>query len=270
MGAVALQSQSHFAEHAQSHATSIARPPIVAVSQLTFSERVSKLLDRIDYRLADSEEERDAIFRLRYQAYLAEGNIAPNASGRFTDAYDDTDNAWIFGLYLDGKLASSIRLHIASKENPEFPSYKVFSDLMRPELDAGKVIIDPTRFATDRTFSRLYPGLPYVTLRLCWLAAEHFHAEHFLVAIRTEHQAFYKRVFNHRLICDARPYPLLDKPISLMTVNQAEVADQVHRRYPFFRSTYFERRMLFDRFIPGPHAPLQPHVDAANPQRQHP
>jgi hypothetical protein len=32
-----------------------------------------------------------------------------------------------------------------------------------------------------------------------------------------------------------------------MTVNYEEVADTVHRRYPFFRSTYFERRMLFDR-----------------------
>jgi hypothetical protein len=91
-------------------------------------------------------------------------------------------------------------------------------------------------------------------LRLCWLAAEHFRAEHFLVAIRTEHQAYYRRTFRHRLICDARPYPLLAKPISLMTVNVAEVAEQVYQRYPFFRSTYFERRMLFERnlFAPRP------------------
>ena len=89
-------------------------------------------------------------------------------------------------------------------------------------------------------------------MRLCWLAAEHFRAEHFLVAIRTEHQAFYRRTFQHRLICDARPYPLLAKPISLMTVNVAEVAEQVYQRYPFFRSTYFERRMLFGRNLFAP------------------
>ena len=61
------------------------------------------------------------------------------------------------------------------------------------------------------------PACP--TRRCGWrrLAAEHFRAEHFLVAIRTEHQAFYRRTFHHRLICDARPYPLLAKPISLMT-----------------------------------------------------
>jgi hypothetical protein len=35
-----------------------------------------------------------------------------------------------------------------------------------------------------------------------------------------------------------------------MTMNYAEAADQVHQRYPFFRSTFFERRMLFERGLP--------------------
>jgi hypothetical protein len=216
-----------------------------ATSPASFNDRVSNLLDRIDCRVAVTAEDREAIFHLRYNAYLNEGAIAPNSAQRFSDPYDHTDNVRIFGLYLDGQLASSIRLHVANKAQPEFPSHKVFADLMDPELEAGKTIIDPTRFATDKRLSKLFPGLPYVTLRLCWLAAEHFNAEHFLVAIRPEHQAFYRRTFLHQPICEARPYPLLAKPISLMTSNYEDVADAVHRRYPFFRSTYFERRMLF-------------------------
>lgn len=235
------------------------QPTFTEVSApLSFNDRVAKLLDRIDFRLAVSSEEREAIFRLRYNAYLNEGAIAPNASQRFSDPYDTTDNARIFGLYLDGELASSIRIHVATKEQPDFPSYKVFADLMDPELEAGKTIIDPTRFATDKRLSKLFPGLPYATLRLCWLAAEHFTAEHFLVAIRSEHQAFYRRTFLHHPICEARPYPLLAKPISLMTVNYEDVADTVHRRYPFFRSTYFERRMLFER--PAEVLPISPRL----------
>jgi hypothetical protein len=35
-------------------------------------------------------------------------------------------------------------------------------------------------------------------------------------------------------------------------VNVAEVAEQVYQRYPFFRSTYFERRMLFGRNLFAP------------------
>lgn len=234
-------------------------------AQLTFNDRVTQLLDRIDYRLADSDEDREAIFKLRYQAYLNEGAIEPNTSKIFADPYDDMDNVWIFGLYIDGELASSIRIHVANEQEPEFPSYSVFADLLDPELAAGKVIVDPTRFVTDKKFSKLFTGLPHVTLRLCWLAAEYFSADHFLVAIRKEHQAFYKRTFNHTLICDERPYPLLSKPISLMTLHYPDVADQVHRRYPFFRSTYFERRMLFERFLPANAVPLQPRVPNLSP-----
>jgi len=225
--------------------------------QVGFSERVAQLLDRIDCRLIENDDEREAVFRLRYDAYLREGAIAPNLSQTFSDGYDDSENCWLFGLYLDGALASSIRIHVGTEDAPVFPSLSVFADLLEPELLAGRIIIDPTRFVTDPRLSKLHPGLPHLTLRLCWLAAEYFRAEHFIVAVRAEHQAFYKRTFSHRSICGPRPYPLLSKPITLMTVNYAEVADQVHRRYPFFRSSYFERRMMFERYLPIPKMPLR-------------
>jgi len=216
---------------------------------LGFSERIAQLLDRIDCRPAESDADREAIFRLRYEAYRREGAIAPRLPGTFADPYDDTDNVWLFGLYLDEQLASSIRIHVASRKHPQFSSFEVFADLLEPELNAGKIIIDPTRFVTDRNLSRLHRGLPHITLRLCWLAAKYFNADHFLVAIRPEHQAFYRRTFQHQLICGPRPYPLLSKPISLMTVHYTSVAPDVHRRYPFFRSSLFERRTLFDQIV---------------------
>ena len=221
-------------------------------SHSRFSDRIAQLLDRIDCRFADSVEDREAIFRLRYQAYRQEEAIAPNFTQTFCDPYDDADNVWLFGLYIHGDLASSIRLHVASEDNRDFPSRHVFADVLEPELDAGKVIIDPTRFVIHKDHSRVNPGLTYATCRLAWMAAGYFGAEHLLAAVRVEHQAFYRRTFNHRLLCEPRPYPLLAKPISLMTVHHASVAEQVHQRFPFFRSTLFERRMLFERYPPMP------------------
>ena len=100
--------------------------------QNNFSNRVAELLDRLDCRLAETPEEREAIFRLRYECYLREGAISPNASETFSDSYDDSPNARIFGLYLDGELASSIRIHVTSPEHSDFPSYHVFEDLLEP------------------------------------------------------------------------------------------------------------------------------------------
>jgi N-acyl-L-homoserine lactone synthetase len=212
----------------------------------SFSESVAKLLDRIDYRRADTPEEREAIFRLRYEAYVRDGTIAPNATGTFHDRYDDTDNVHLFGLYVDGELASAIRIHVASREHPHFPTLDVFPEYLQPELDAGKVIVDPTRFVADERLSRIHRALPYATLRLCGMCARYFKADELLAAVRAEHQAFYRRIFQHRMACAPRPYPLLAKPIGLMTIDYPAVAEDVHRRYPFFRSTLFERRMAFE------------------------
>jgi hypothetical protein len=229
----------------------LASVPAAAVEKSSLSDRVMGLLERVDYRRADTPEERQAIFRLRYQAYLREGAIPPNPSERFADALDDSDNVWIFGCYIEGELASSIRLHVATRGSPGLPALNVFSDLLSPEIGAGKTIIDPTRFVANRAASRRYPELCYVTTRLAWLASEYFSANLLLATVRAEHQAFYARVFGHRLICEPRHYPSLTKPISLMALDYPLARERVVQRQPFFRSTVFERRMLFARAAPA-------------------
>ena len=220
-------------------------------AESSFCKRIEQLLARIDCRRVNSEEEREAIFRLRYQAYMREGTISPNSSEMFSDPYDDSDNAYLFGLYIDDELASSIRIHVGSTEHPYFPSLEVFSDVLQPELDAGKIIVDATRFVVDEKLSKRYRALPYATVRLNWLAAEYFDTDYSLAAVRPEHQAFYRRIFRLRLICEPRPYPHLTKPICLMASDYRTVANYVHQRYPFFRSTLFERHKLFWRLRPA-------------------
>src|SRR5262245_30740276 len=100
----------------------LASVPAAAVPARTLSDRVLSLLERVDYRRADTPEERDAIYRLRYAAYLREGAIVPNASERYSDALDDISNVWTFGVYVDGELASSIRLHVATRQSPILPA----------------------------------------------------------------------------------------------------------------------------------------------------
>lgn len=233
--------------------------------QTGFATQVSELLDVIDVRLMESDAEREAVARLRYDSYRREGAIAPNSSGTFADPYDDNANCWILGLYIGDELASSVRIHVATRFSPAFPSLSVFRDLLEPDLHAGATIVDPTRFVTDARLSRLYTGLPHVTVRLCWMAAEHFGATHLLAAVRAEHQAFYKRLFGHRMLCGPRNYPLLTKPITLMTVDYREVMERVHRRYPFLRSTFFERRVLFERSALTPPNLHEPYVGRSRP-----
>jgi hypothetical protein len=213
----------------------------------SLNDRVLGLLERVDYRCAQSAEDREAIYKLRYAAYLREDAIPPNASQTFSDSLDATDNCWIFGVHIDGRLASSIRLHVATKARPQLPALNVFSDMLLPDIEAGRTVIDPTRFVADRELSRRFPELCYVTVRLAWMASEYFSTNLLLATVRTEHQAFYRRLFGHRPLCPARHYPSLTKPISLMALDYPTRKNTVNQHHPFFRSTYFERRMLFAR-----------------------
>jgi hypothetical protein len=126
-------------------------------------------------------------------------------------------------------------------------SADVFSDVLLPRLDRGEVMIDPSRFVADPDKAKRVPELPYLTLRLAYLACEHFNADLGLAIVRPEHQAFYRRVFLHKTIAEPRLVPGLLKPFGLMAADFPTFRKKVFERYPIMRSTAFERRMLFER-----------------------
>lgn len=218
------------------------------------------LLDQVEYRLAESEAEKEKIYNLRYRAYLTEGAIEPRGDQRLADRFDELPNSWTFGIYLGGELTSSVRISVASPDQSDTPAVDAFPDLLKPELAKGKVIVDPNRFVADPVRRTKYPQLPYVTLRLAYVACEHFNADIGTATVRKEHQAFYRRVFLHQPLCLPRPYPTLTKPLCLMAVDYPKLRDKVFRRYPLFRSTEAERQMLFGRnrgvLSPVPELPL--------------
>ncbi len=213
--------------------------------QPALAERVRELLQRVSYRRADTDEDREAIYRLRYEAYLGEGAIEPNFGRRFSDRYDDLDNGWTIGIQMGGRYVSSMRVHVATRDYPEMVAADVFPDEVKPLIEAGNVIVDPTRLVVDPGPAGAIPGLAYLTVRIGTMAAEYFHADYVLATVRAEHQAFYRKVFDAKVVCDPRPYPGLIKPLSLMILNLREVRDRVAARYPFFVSSRAEQAALF-------------------------
>lgn len=221
-------------------------------------ERGTELLDRVDYRLAQTEFEKEEIYRLRYRAYMHEGAIEPRADKRLTDRFDNLPNSWIFGVYFDGMLASSLRVSVATSLDDETPAVDAFADLLKPELAKGKVIVDPNRFVADPDRDHRVPELPYLTVRLGYVACAYFNADIGTATVRSEHRAFYRRVFLQKPLCEPRPYPTLTKPLCLMAADYPEVREKIFERYPYFRSTFFERRKLFEReqVVSEPLAPV--------------
>jgi hypothetical protein len=211
-----------------------------------FVNHVFALLDRAECRQVETSAEREAAFKLRYDAYRRENWIDASESKQLFDPeYDQSSNGRVFGVFIDGVMASTIRIHVSHNENEILPSTGVFGDVILPQLRAGRGIVDSTRFATRIEYSRQYPELAYVTVRLTWLAVAHSHAHFHIATIRAEHQAFYRRVFGHDAWSGERDYPNVNCKIVCMGLDFSAHKDRVEARYPFFRSTPDERRKLF-------------------------
>ena len=90
------------------------RPAAEAIALVP--ERTADPLEHVDYRLAETPEDKDRIYRLRYRAYLREGAILPSESERVTDRYDDLPNNFTFGIFVRGELYSSIRISVLTSE----------------------------------------------------------------------------------------------------------------------------------------------------------
>jgi len=207
--------------------------------------RVTSLLDDVEYTLVDPEAQREAVYRLRYDCYLAEQAIIPNDHEIFDDEFDGQSNSFLFGISLQGRLISSIRIHIVSPECPYSPSMTAFSDVLRPVTDRGETFTDPSRFVIDRNVRGFTPLMPYVTLRLASMAADHFDTDHILATARIEHTPFYRRIFRLEPRTPPRAYPGLVKPLCLLSNEMDVIRDKVYSRYPIFSSDAAEREAIF-------------------------
>ena len=204
-------------------------------------------MKRVEYRRADKVDEKEAIYRMRHEAYTRERSIEPNASGLFCDPEDETPNVWLIGVFIDGVLASSIRLHVASRPEQYLPVTQNFPDIILPRLRAGDVLIDATRQTSRLEFTRTYPFLTYITMRLVFVAEEHFGGDFITAACRPENQAAFRRLCGFVNWAPPRPYPPLARPQALMGYDCKAKGRATRERYPFVPSTAALRRALFER-----------------------
>ncbi len=224
--------------------------------QSSFSRSVLALLDHVEYRRCESGEDIEAIYRLRYDAYRRNGFLEESASQMMTDELDDAPNCYRFGVFIDRELVSTVRIHHITQAQPFGPIMSVFGDVLRPRLASGQSFVNPTLLAADTSGVAMRRALPYLTLRLAVIANTYFNSTNCVCVIREEHTAFYHRIFGSRQVGQPRPYPPFTVPVMLYDSECALNMERTLRRFPFFRSTAFERRMLFAKAPRGELAPL--------------
>ncbi len=207
------------------------------------------LLARAEYRRADSWCEINRIFHLRNEWYLKEEAISKNRNEIYFDAFDAGDNVYNIGLYIDGEIASALRLHIVRTDANASPSLESFPDILTPKLAERKSVIDLSTFVFNHEIARKYPQLPYVALRPIFLASTFFAADMIITTCRTASIPFYRRSLYARVVSEPRLHPFLTTRMGLMEVDIHANCERILARYPYWQSSAREREALLG---PGP------------------
>lgn len=220
-----------------------------AGSEKSLNSKIMEVLDGIEYRRIDTLEDIAEAAVIRTSAYTVSNLLTLNGIP-LVDEVDFDSHAYVFGVYLGGRLISTVRLHHVTPDHRVTTTFSVFPDHLNAWLDAGKSFIDPVRFAADPEVAKGIPSLPFVTLRLAVLAAVHLGTDYVVQLSTARHAAFYRRIFQGKQVAEPIVGGKFNIPLALQATDVAETIDGLLERFPFFRSTHAERAALFDR-VPG-------------------
>ena len=227
-----------------------------AEQQNRFSERLLELLDHVEYRRVETGEDMEDVARIRFKAYKM-ADILPLSGTMLIDDIDFDSHAYVFGIYFQERLISTVRVHHVTPEHRVSSSGSVFGAEIDRFLDAGLSLIDPVRLAADPEILKEMPAIPYLTLRVATMASEHFDVDRCLSLVKPQHAAFYKRVFDaDTIVSPQKNCGNYNIDLTLLAARVREIRPWLYTRFPFFDSESFERRMMFGDDRETQYAPL--------------
>ncbi|WP_438751806.1 N-acyl amino acid synthase FeeM domain-containing protein [Pararhizobium sp. O133] len=224
--------------------------------QIKFADRLLELLDHVEYRRVETGEDMEDVARVRFKAYKM-ADILPLSGNMLIDDIDFDSHAYVFGIYFEERLISTVRVHHVTPDHRVSSSGSVFGAEIGSLLDSGMSLIDPVRLAADPEILKEMPAIPYLTLRVATMASEHFDVDRCLSLVKPQHAAFYKRVFDaETIVTPQKNCGSYKIDLTLLAARVREIRPWLYTRFPFFDSEAFERRMMFGGAGPAYHSPL--------------
>jgi Autoinducer synthetase. len=217
-----------------------------------FLNKAELTLKMIDYRKITTSKEIEDVQRLRFEAYSRENNVFSDKKFFRSDKFDNERNAEVFGLYIENRIAASLRIHRVTAETPQTPSAIYFPEFFASRLARGDSFLEPTRFVISDEFARRFPLLHFMTMRVCFMATVHYGMPFILCSVRGEHGSYYKRFFGMEAEVVGKMVPTIAIPADLYVGSVAEKLPLVEQRLPFMRSTEEERAALFEESFEQP------------------
>jgi hypothetical protein len=194
---------------------------------------------------------RDQVYCLRYRAYRKEDAIEPSASGAFEDRYDHQPNHALWALTYEDKVIGSIRTTWFDPAQPDpIPEMHAYRDDLAKLVADDARILSGNRLVTDPDLSSASAQAVLLLLRHFMVTASYRAFDWAIAAARSNHLAFYRRVFRACVVSQGRVYPGLRCPMHLMAcdLRQNNVLFAITQGTPSLRPRGYEQIFLDQKY----------------------
>jgi hypothetical protein len=190
----------------------------------------------IVYKVAESHQEREAAFRLVYQAYTRAGLIEANPHQMRVTPYQLLDTTDVFVAMLDDVVISTVSL--VDDGELGLPLEHIYGDEVTLLRKRGFRIAEVSSLADRRRqLSRTLPVFVPL-MRLMVQAARHRGVEQLLVAVHPRHARFYQRFLSFEPLGLEKSYPLVrNNPAVALRLDFGKIAAQRPVNYDTFFGT---------------------------------
>ena len=175
----------------------------VATALPLVAARVSEA--ELAYKLARSQSEREAAFRLVHDSYVRSGLIAPKAHGLRVTPYHLLPSTGVFLAQHGSQAICTISL-IADSELG-IPMETIYGEEVAALREAGIRFAEVSSLADRRSdLERFFPVFLRLIQMLCPYSRTH-GIDQLLIAVHPKHARFYERYFKFQVFGGLKSYP---------------------------------------------------------------
>jgi N-acyl-L-homoserine lactone synthetase len=146
----------------------------------------------IAIQIVHDPDKLDSIYRLRHDAYVRKGYIAPRPSGMMSDEWDDLATTTHFVALLEDHVIGAVRLVLDSTSG--LPMERVFPQEIRQLREQGRKLAEASTMVVGDTCQDSDCGLWLRLSRILWEQAETLQIDDLCIAVTPNHLGFYERL----------------------------------------------------------------------------
>lgn len=208
-------------------------------------------------KIANTLEERDAVFRLAYQVYLDKGYVIKNTNEWLVNTYDQNHSTTIF-LVKDRAGAIVASATLVFNDESILPTESIYKKEIKELSNSGSKIVEVSRLIINPDFRN---SKEILVLLFNYMFIYGFHVKQFdttIIQVNPRHKDYYRKLLNFKEIGGEKYCPivqnapaiLLGLPLSLyyeevVRNNKDESNDKKNRSlYPLFLNLEQEKLVV--------------------------